>query len=130
MIFIVGGRAQGKTGFALTLAGLEKASPGRVADGRYDMPEAAMQARVILHLEEFVRTILKAGEDPACFGVSLIKRNPGAVITADEVGAGIVPLDAFERSFRDAAGLIGQQIAGASEQVYRMTCGIPMLIKG
>ena len=54
---------------------------------------------------------------------------PPAVITLDEVGCGIVPLEKTERDYREAVGHAGQMLAAAAAEVYRMQCGIAVRIK-
>ncbi len=131
MIFITGGRAQGKSAFARALYreryGVQAA---RVADGRKDAPEEALRAPLVLHLELFVRKLMEQGEDPNLFIERFLRENPDAVAAADEVGCGIVPMEAFERSFRDAAGNAAVRLAASSILVYRVLAGIPVLIKG
>lgn len=55
----------------------------------------------------------------------------GAVlVVTNEVGSGIVPDNALARRFRDCAGRANQAIARAADEVYLMTSGIPLRIKG
>ena len=51
------------------------------------------------------------------------------VLIATEVGGGVVPVDAFEREWREAAGRAACRIAACSKEVYRMVCGIPQCLK-
>ena len=60
---------------------------------------------------------------------SQILVNPPAVITLDEVGCGIVPMEKSERDYREAVGHAGQMLAAAAAEVYRMQCGIAVRIK-
>ena len=57
------------------------------------------------------------------------RENPGAVIAANEVGAGVVPLLAEDRAFREAVGRALCVIAQEAEQVTRCVCGIGVRIK-
>ena len=52
------------------------------------------------------------------------------VITASELGGGIVPIDPGERAMRDAAGRLSRMLASRAETVVRVFCGIPTIIKG
>ena len=52
------------------------------------------------------------------------------IAVSNEVGLGIVPTNPLSRRFRDLAGLLHQEMAAISDEVYWMTAGIPMLIKG
>ena len=51
------------------------------------------------------------------------------VLVSDEVGSGIVPIDAFEREFREKNGRVNCYLAGQAEQVIRVTAGIGTRIK-
>lgn len=51
------------------------------------------------------------------------------IIVAAELGAGVVPMDASTRRFRDLVGLANQQLASAADTVYYVIAGIPWKIK-
>lgn len=51
------------------------------------------------------------------------------VFVTNEVGAGIVPENALARAFRDAAGLVNQSIAAASDELWLSVAGYPMKVK-
>jgi len=48
---------------------------------------------------------------------------------SNEVGFGIVPENALARRFRDAAGLLHQQLAAAASRVVLVVAGLPMVLK-
>ncbi len=52
------------------------------------------------------------------------------IAVSNEVGLGIVPDNALSRRFRDLAGVLHQKWAAVSDEVYWVTAGIPMKIKG
>ena len=54
---------------------------------------------------------------------------PNCVIISDEIGNGIVPVDAFERTYRERTGRILVQLAGQAEEVERVICGVGQKIK-
>ena len=47
------------------------------------------------------------------------------MVICDELGCGLVPMDAFDRKYREACGRVSCYLAGQAEQVIRMVCGIP-----
>jgi adenosylcobinamide kinase/adenosylcobinamide-phosphate guanylyltransferase len=51
-------------------------------------------------------------------------------IVSNEVGMGIVPENAVARKFRDYAGLLNRRVAEIADEVYLVTAGIPLKIKG
>ena len=79
--------------------------------------------------ETIRKAVLTEGQDPRNFAEQFCREHPDAVISANEVGAGVVPVAAEERAFREAAGRALCVIAGQSEQVTRCVCGIGVRIK-
>lgn len=61
--------------------------------------------------------------------LNFIVSNPSWLIIADEVGNGIVPIDKFERKWREETGRALCKIAKEADVVYRIYCGIPEKIK-
>lgn len=57
------------------------------------------------------------------------KGNSNLIMVTNEVGMGLVPEYKLGRIFRDFAGWINQFLAKNSEEVYLVTCGIPLKIK-
>ena len=152
MIFIIGGREQGKTAYAMKLwkkRTLERrktedlstdlnrmnnpevcTATACIADGRLETDDQmVMQAELITHFELFVRREMEVGRDPYAFAERLMRENPDAFVTADEIGCGIVPMEAFERDYRETDGRVCQRIAAYSEEVHRVICGLGMRIK-
>ena len=119
MIMIVGGAYQGKLDFALSLTGFRKED---FADGRSCGMDELKAAPGVFSFHEFVRRTLEgsgenrqlpgqggsSGEDspgydfdfPDAFARELagelIRANPELVVITDEIGCGIVPMDAGE----------------------------------
>ena len=60
----------------------------------------------------------------------ILKKNPNAVITCDEIGCGIVPIDKTDRLWREMSGDACQYLALRAAKVCRVVCGIPMALKG
>lgn len=60
----------------------------------------------------------------------LLEKNPNAVITCDEIGCGIVPVDKTDRLWREMTGDACQYLAARAAKVCRVVCGIPMVLKG
>ena len=60
----------------------------------------------------------------------ILQKNPNAVITCDEIGCGIVPIDKTDRLWREMTGDACQYLAARAAKVCRVVCGIPMVLKG
>ncbi len=55
---------------------------------------------------------------------------PGhCVLVANEVGLGIMPVNALARRFADEAGLLHQKLAALCDRVVFMVAGLPMTVK-
>lgn len=148
MIFIIGGSYQGKTDCAfrrveekcknpVVFDGKALAKRGRDSDRVEDILREISYSQVVLHLDLIVRKLMEWGVDideveeqliEACMGTE--EKNWETVITADEIGYGIVPLDAFEREYREKEGRICQKIAARAREVWRVVCGLEMKMKG
>lgn len=55
--------------------------------------------------------------------------NGTSIAVTNEVGSGIVPVNALAREFRDQQGLINQRFAAAADEVYLCACGLPLKLK-
>ena len=82
---------------------------------------------------DFHETVRKAAlterQDARAFAEHFCREHPGAVVIANEVGAGVVPMAAEERAFREAVGRALCVIAGNAKLVTRSVCGIGVRIK-
>jgi adenosylcobinamide kinase/adenosylcobinamide-phosphate guanylyltransferase len=52
------------------------------------------------------------------------------ILVTNEVGLGLVPEYPLSRFYRDALGRVNQALGKAAEELYFVTCGVPMKIKG
>lgn len=51
------------------------------------------------------------------------------MLVADEVGMGIIPETEMGRLFRDFNGLLNRRLAEVSDEVYQVSCGLPIRLK-
>jgi adenosylcobinamide kinase/adenosylcobinamide-phosphate guanylyltransferase len=58
-----------------------------------------------------------------------LQESSDVCIICDEVGMGIVPMDKWERIYREAVGHICIWLAAKAESVERITCGLVERIK-
>ena len=98
MEFIVGGKAQGKLDYVLKKYGLTEE---QVCDGAVCTPEELAAAPAVNHFHEFIRRFPESRP--------LFRRD--AAVICDEVGCGVVPVNAEERFWRDAVGRAGCRAA-------------------
>lgn len=104
-VLIVGGAHQGKTALARALY-------------------PALPCMENLHVR--VREELAAGRDP----MALLEGLRGCVVTCDEVGCGVVPIDRADEAYREAVGRLCCTLAAEADAVVRVTAGLPQYIKG
>lgn len=124
MKMIIGGAFQGKSQLA------EKTYPDiKWVRGAEAELETIMKAEGVLGLHDFIREEMKKGRDVSGLAEMLIERNPDVILVSDEVGYGVVPIDAFDREYREKVGRICTKLAAYSSRVIRVVCGIGTVIK-
>ena len=104
-VLIIGGAHQGKAALARAL-----------------YPALSL----IKNLHLLVWDELAAGRDP----MALLGTIGGHVVTCDEVGCGVVPIDRADEAYREAVGRLCCALAAEADVVVRVTAGIPQCIKG
>ena len=60
---------------------------------------------------------------------ALLRENPHIAVVCDEIGCGVVPVDAFERAWREETGRICCMLAERAARVDRIFCGIATCLK-
>ncbi len=60
---------------------------------------------------------------------NFIEKHHDMIIISDEIGNGIVPIDPFEREYREKTGRILIELAKQADEVVRVVCGIGQKIK-
>ena len=127
MNLVIGGAYQGKLAFAQKEYQLP--SPGDWVDGAICSREEIFSCRGINHFHLFVRRMMEAGEDVSSLAEELLKKNPQAVVVTTELGCGVVPMEAFDRNYRESCGRLCTKLAENSKRVHRVICGIGMVNK-
>lgn len=105
MILIIGGRGAGKRSYARERGFCED------------------DAQVLFDLHLFLKDCEEVND--ALLESLLAKK----AVVCDEIGCGIVPVDAADRAWRDRVGRVCSLLAARAEQVVRLCCGIPIVIK-
>lgn len=127
MKLVIGGYAQGKLNYVLQTYDVEA---GRILDG--EIPESLEDQRgiiVINHLHHWIKAGIAQGGCPEENILSFVEKYPDCVVISDEIGNGIVPVEAFEREYRERTGRILIELAKKAETVERVICGIGQRIK-
>lgn len=124
MKLIIGGAFQGKKTFAYTLC-----PEVSFIDGAKCAAEDIFSCGGIYHFHEYIRNRLREGMDCHKLGEELTEKNPSLVVVTNELGCGVVPVDAFDREYRERTGRVCTVLAAASDEVYRVICGVGLRIK-
>lgn len=127
MKLVIGGYAQGKLNSVLKNYQKEAYM---VIDG--ELPEnieADEKIIIINHLHEWIKKCLAENGCPEEEILLFVEKNQNCILISDEIGNGIVPIDAFEREYRERTGRILIELAQKAKEVERVICGISQKIK-
>jgi len=116
MILILGGAWQGKLTYAMEQYGFSKEECLDLAEND-PMPGY----RCYYHLEAWTERCETPGEYTELF------RN--AVVISREIGSGVVPMEQSERFWRERHGRYLRVLSKEAEQVIRLFCGLPEVLK-
>ena len=121
---VTGGAYQGKRRYA------QEVYPGlEWADGAECPLSAAGSCGAMENFHLFVKRWLQAGRTKEELLQELFEKNGNIVIVCDEIGCGLVPVDAFEREYRETAGRVCTELGRHAVRVDRVVCGIGMRIR-
>lgn len=124
MEMIIGGAYQGKADYAR-----EQYPDLNWVSGELVSESELMTAQGVLDFQKYIRRELKEGREVSDLAERIISGNPKLVIVSQEVGYGVVPVDAFDRKYREAVGRVCTKLAAYSNKVTRVVCGIGSVIK-
>jgi adenosyl cobinamide kinase/adenosyl cobinamide phosphate guanylyltransferase len=127
MILIFGGAYQGKLEYALGRFGLTR------EDVHFCMEEDTANPvgkRVVCHVDRWILALVRAGMDiEHCTG-QFLEDNHNAIVICNDISCGVVPTDPILRRWREEVGRFMASLAKHSNQVIRLYCGIPTILKG
>lgn len=126
MKLVIGGAYQGKKAYA---SRQYKISEKCWMDGKVCSKEELLSAAAVYDFHILIRRLLKNEQDVLLFARELCEKNPQIIVVSDEVGYGIVPVDAEERAWREACGRVCTVLAEKADEVIRVCCGIGRRIK-
>ena len=132
MKLVIGGRAQGKLNYVLQHMTDENY---QIYDGVFpDEGELFNLTKknewlIVNRFHKWVNKELKENRNPEEELEAFLKKGVRFVIISDEIGNGIVPVDAFERDYRERTGRMLITLASQADEVVRILCGIGQKIK-
>ena len=104
-VYVTGPMASGKREYVLDTLGIPAS-------------EAAFEVQELLRERPDLEVVALAG-----------KLSGFHAITQTEVGAGVIPLSASDREWREKAGRLACLLAARADIVVRMVCGVPITVK-
>ena len=110
MVLITGGKYQGKREYAKEALGADDKD-------------------IIDDVNENVRRLCSDRSGTGEYLARLLKDYPDAFVIADEEGCGIIPLDDFEREYREVLGRFICALSKEAEHVYRVCAGLGIKLK-
>lgn len=126
MILIIGGAYQGKRSYAAENFGIAEQA---WIDGAICTRKELLDAKAVYDFHKWVRRQMEDGYPVEQIAKEILEANPELLIVTDEVGYGIVPMDAKERAWREACGRVCTELAASARKVIRVCCGIGSTIK-
>ena len=126
MILVIGGAWQGKQSYASETFHVSESD---WKDGQTCTIEELKTAKAVHHFHVFLRRELNEGRSVQDLAELLWKENPDLILVTNEVGYGIVPMEAEDREWREACGRVCTKLAAYADQVVRVCCGIGTRIK-
>ncbi|MBO6090518.1 MAG: bifunctional adenosylcobinamide kinase/adenosylcobinamide-phosphate guanylyltransferase [Lachnospiraceae bacterium] len=129
MKLIIGGYAQGKLNYTVTKYNVAEDHVFESVLPTSEELEKLTGTIIVSSLHKWIRKRIKEGGRPEEEISSFVKKNPDCIIICDEIGNGIVPMDPFERVYRERTGRILVKLAKDAEEVERVVCGIAQKIK-
>lgn len=121
---IMGGAFQGKTQYAT------KIYPGLELTDGFNCPLDEIESCMAINeFHSFTRRWLLEGRTKEALLTILGKNENLQLLISDEIGYGLVPIDDFEREYREFHGRVMTELAERADRVERVVCGIPQRIK-
>ena len=129
MKLIIGGYAQGKLNYAVTNYNVAEDHVFESVLPSSEEAEKLEGVVIVSSLHKWIKKRIKEGGRPEEEISAFVKKNANVIIICDEIGNGIVPMDPFERVYRERTGRILVKLASEADEVVRVVCGIPQKIK-
>lgn len=126
MYLITGGAYQGKSDYAVSAFKLKGKN---IADGKTVSFDEINKYLCIKNFHILVRRMMESVKTLEEMKIIVDSLDENTVIITDEIGNGIVPIDRFERDWREQTGRLCCYIASKSKKAVRLTGGIPVVIK-
>ncbi len=128
MILVFGGAYNGKLDFVKEKFNISNDDIFNINDDLKDL-EIDYSKRVINNFHKLTYKLSLENKEPLQFIIENKELFMDKIIISDDISEGIVPLKKEDRIWRESNGKCLQYISKNSSEVYRVFCGIPMVIK-
>ena len=142
-ILIIGGCSQGKTAFAkknfkeynIDLSSydsfMQRLMETSIDKTDYDINNCIYDDTQEFFIDNFHILMKNMLDNNAGYKMLVTKlvQKKGWLVISDEIGCGLVPIEACDRRWREETGRMLTLIAGHSDEVYRIFSGIAQRIK-
>jgi adenosyl cobinamide kinase/adenosyl cobinamide phosphate guanylyltransferase len=125
MELIIGGAYQGKKAYAQSCSHASYTFFTCMHDGA----EIDFSSGAVEHIERFVLACLRKNRSAIAYFEEHRNEWTDCVLIADDISAGVVPVDPEMRAWREETGRLLAYLAGEAKRVHRVFCGIGQAIK-
>lgn len=126
MDFIIGGYGQGKRQYVKKAYQITQEI---MLSGEQEDYEKILCAPCIYDFHLLIRRLMLDHKDYQAYVMKLFENGTCKILISNEIGYGIVPLDAFEREYREAVGRMSCLAVRHAGRVVRVICGLGQIIK-
>ena len=85
---------------------------------------------LILNLQAGTKNLLSRNINVLEFFESKLEILRDSILIGDEISSGVIPIEKFERQWRDETGRLYQFLAKEADTVDRIFAGLPLRLKG
>lgn len=124
MELIIGGAYQGKGRYAQEKLGVDD-----IFSCAQDQTDLPFDRSCIADLERYALACVRAGKSSVAYLRAHRDLWTHCIFIADDISAGVVPVDPEMRAWREETGRLLAYLAGEATHVHRVFCGIGAVIK-
>lgn len=129
MIFVIGGQYVGKLEYALSISNKTIDDVVDCATCEYS---DIYNKSIIYNFHMLIKRLMEDGikdKEIKRKILEFIDNNKDIYIISNEIGYGLVPIEKFDRRYRELVGRISCEIAQSAIEVHRVVCGVGNRIK-
>ncbi len=100
-----------------------------IVEGEIASFQQLQQADIIEHFHLWIRNFIMEEKNPYYVIEELLRKNSEVIVELTQLGCGIVPMEVFDRNYRELVGRIGCYLAEHAQAVYLVNCGLSKRLK-